>query len=185
MQDIAMISMDLLQNSLSAAANCIKWKYIVEDEWISLSIEDNGCGMDEAILNKVEDPFFTTRTTRNIGLGVPFFKQMVNQCDGKFTLDSIVNQGTLIKGTWLTKHWDNPPLGNIGELALLILNDHPDLELDILFDYHQQIYQFNSKQIAETVAPLPLNTYEVLEWVEYTINQAIQKCQGGMDYEKY
>ena len=185
MQDIAMISMDLLQNSLSAAANSIKWKYIVKDEWISLSIEDNGCGMDEAILNKVDDPFFTTRTTRHIGLGVPFFKQMVTQCDGKFTLDSIVNQGTLIKGSWLAKHWDNPPLGNIGELALLILHEHPDLELDILFDYQQQTYQFNSKQLAETVAPLPLNTYEVLEWVEHTINQAIQKCQGGMDYEKY
>ncbi|MEI7668341.1 MAG: ATP-binding protein [Erysipelotrichaceae bacterium] len=185
MQDIAMISMDLLQNSLSASANLIQWKYSVADDLISLSVEDNGSGMDDKTLLQVDNPFFSTRSTRRIGLGIPFFKQLVTQCEGDFSLNSMVNQGTLIKGSWSAKHWDNPPLGNIGELVLLILHDYPSLELDLIFDYHHQIYCFNSKQVAEALAPLPLNNYDVLQWVELTINQAIQKCQGGMDYEEY
>ena len=79
-----------------------------------VEIEDNGKGMSGAELERVLDPFYTTRTTRRIGLGLPLFAAMVKRCAGEFKITSTPDKGTKIAALMAPKHWDKPPLGGYG-----------------------------------------------------------------------
>ena len=68
------------------------------------SIQDSGCGIPPENLSKIFDPFFTTKPTISIngeptgtGLGMPTCKTMVESYNGKMTIDSVVNEGTIMR----------------------------------------------------------------------------------------
>ena len=186
MQDIAMISLELIQNSVSAKASKIDFTLALaqEDGTSTMIIADNGCGMDEATLAKVSSPFFTSRTTRKVGLGVAFFKQAIQQASGSWNITSALNQGTTVNGTWESKHWDAPPLGNLGEVILILLQGHPEIHLVFNFSTNSSVYTFDSKTFETSIAPVPLSEPAILKWIESEINTNIQNCKGGIDYEK-
>ena len=69
--------LDLVQNSVKAGATLIE--VIVNEDKItdicSLKINDNGCGMDDETLKRASSPFFTSRSTRKVGIGMTMNKQ--------------------------------------------------------------------------------------------------------------
>ena len=73
--EISLNILDISQNSISADATLIEIRVDINTvkKQLFVMITDNGKGMSQEQLALVADPFFTTRTTRNIGLGVPFF----------------------------------------------------------------------------------------------------------------
>ena len=77
MQTLSDHILDIAQNSIRAQASRVEidlQENATEDSLV-ITIKDNGCGMDEATVAKVTDPFFTSRTVRKVGLGIPLFKQ--------------------------------------------------------------------------------------------------------------
>jgi len=186
MQDLAMISLELLQNSLNAQAKHLDFHLTLHqaDGSSTLTISDDGCGMDESTLKKVSSPFFTSRSTRKVGLGVAFFKQAIEQAGGSWDITSVINQGTTITGTWQANHWDAPPIGNIGEVIMICLQGHPDVHLSFNFRFRSSAYTFDSKAFETSIAPVPLSDFAILNWIESEINMSIQHCKGGIDYEE-
>jgi len=181
MQDIAMISLELLINAQSAQATRIQMLYHIDPlkNTVQLRVKDNGKGMDEDTLKKVSSPFYSSRTTRKIGLGLPFFIQSVQQCDGHVDLRSTIGLGTTIEGTWTYDHWDNPPEGNLGECILLCIQANPMTHIEFTYQYQEAVYTFDSKKLQEMIEPLPLDQPEILLWIEQEINQAIKTCKGA------
>ena len=90
MVDLAMHMMDIVQNSLRAGAQRIEIGLMVNsrDHTLLFRIKDDGAGMDAETVKKLDDPFFTTRTTRKVGLGVPFLKMTCEQTDGRLKVFS-------------------------------------------------------------------------------------------------
>lgn len=60
-----------------------------------ISIEDNGCGMSPETLQKIFDPFFSTRATGS-GLGMAISKQLLEQMGGRIAVSSKENAGTTV-----------------------------------------------------------------------------------------
>ena len=87
MRELSLNVMDIAQNSLSAGASLTQ--IVVEEssaeDTLTLKIIDNGRGMTAEQAARVTDPFFTTRTTRKVGLGVPLFKMAAEQTGGSFS----------------------------------------------------------------------------------------------------
>ncbi|HRC80785.1 MAG TPA: ATP-binding protein, partial [Sedimentibacter sp.] len=77
MKEISMHILDITMNSIKADASLVEIN--VEDSkknnWLKITVTDNGRGMSREIIDKVTDPFFTTRTTRKVGLGIPMLKE--------------------------------------------------------------------------------------------------------------
>jgi len=186
MQDLAMISLELVQNSLKANASHLDLSFILNQEngTSTLIVKDDGIGMDEEMLRKVSSPFVTSRTTRNVGLGLAFFTQAIQQADGFVQFESKLNQGTTIKGTWKSDHWDAPPLGNLGEVVLMALQSHPEVHLVFTFSYQSSAYTFDSKAFETSIAPVPISELAILQWIESEINMNIEHCKGEIDHEK-
>ncbi len=136
MQDLSMNILDIAQNSLRAGASCIRIQLFEHDNILELSVEDDGIGMDEEMVERVQDPFFTTRTTRKIGLGIPFLKAIAQQCEGTFSLTSKVNEGTLIRVSMAHDHWDCPPLGDVGDALMIAAS--ADVKVRFIFTYRKQ-----------------------------------------------
>jgi signal transduction histidine kinase len=137
MEDLSLHILDIVENSLSAGASWIKIS-LVEDtrkDLLLLEIQDNGKGMDAAMQGQALDPFYTTRSTRRVGLGLPLLAQAAQQCEGRLDIRSEPGQGTSVKALFRLSHPDLKPLGDISETLRTLLVGRPDLDLH--FEYRQ------------------------------------------------
>lgn len=105
---------------------------------MEIAVIDNGAGMDQEVLDRVVEPFFTTKPTgKGSGLGLSMVYGFARQSGGNLTIDSSPGQGTRVH-ILLPVATGNPvlpkkvveasaplPLG-AGEL-LLVVDDDPSL----------------------------------------------------------
>ena len=107
--------MDVAQNSVRAEADLVRITVTEseKEDTLTIRIADNGCGMTEEQVQQVIDPFFTTRTTRKVGLGVPLFKLSAEQTGGSFDIQSEKGVGTTTTASYVKSHVDMTPLGDI------------------------------------------------------------------------
>ncbi|MEE1105373.1 MAG: ATP-binding protein, partial [Ruminococcus sp.] len=130
MRELSLNVMDVAQNSVRAEATLVF--ITVEDsdknDSLTITIEDNGCGMTEEQVAQVIDPFFTTRTTRKVGLGVPLFKMSAEQTGGSFSIDSEVGRGTKTQASYVKSHVDMTPLGDITSTVSILIRCNPDID---------------------------------------------------------
>jgi hypothetical protein len=127
MRELSMHILDVLENALEAGATQVELS-IVEDleaDRLSIAVRDNGRGMDAAMAERALDPFFTSRTTRHVGLGLPLFVAAARRCDGDLILESAPGQGTTVKATFRHSHLDRAPLGNMSDTLLAFLMGFP------------------------------------------------------------
>ena len=126
MQELSLNILDIAQNSITAKATLIQLTLQVNQEKLYITLQDNGMGMDSETLNKVTDPFFTSRTTRKVGLGIPFFKQAAIMTQGSFDITSKKGEGTTITSIFNTNHIDYIPLCNIWDTVALLIQSNPE-----------------------------------------------------------
>jgi len=130
MRELSLHILDAMQNSLEAGATLIELT-IEEDlkaDRLTITVRDNGRGMAEEQLARIADPFFTTRSTRHVGLGIPLFKAAAEHCNGALTVTSRLGEGTTLQATFQHSHIDRAPLGDIaGTLLAVILGQKCDV----------------------------------------------------------
>ena len=115
MAEISLNILDVAENSVRAKAALIEITVSVntKEDTLTVVIKDDGCGMTADQVKRAQDPFFTTRTTRIVGLGLPFFKQAAESTGGTFSIDSEKGIGTIVKAVFILSHIDRMPLGDI------------------------------------------------------------------------
>jgi anti-sigma regulatory factor (Ser/Thr protein kinase) len=177
MEDISLHILDVVENSIGAGASNVEI-ILVEDtsnDLLSLEIKDDGEGMDEETRKMVTDPFFTTKTVRRIGLGLPLLKQAAEECDGSFSLSSEKGKGTTVSARFRRSHIDRKPLGDIGATVTVLIAGNPDI--DFVFHYRRDDYDYrlNTKEIRDELDGVPINSSEVLR----VLRKDIDKGLGG------
>jgi signal transduction histidine kinase len=66
-----------------------------EKKYIQTEISDSGTGIPEEHLNKIYDPFFTTKEVgKGTGLGLPISKAIITDYNASIGVDSQINKGT-------------------------------------------------------------------------------------------
>lgn len=177
MQDLAMYILEILMNSIHADSKLIKLiiSFIDVNDEVKIILEDDGKGMDEELLKRVTSPFATSRTTRKIGLGVAFLKELCESCDGSLTIESKVNVGTKTTATYALSHIDAPPLGNIGEMMMFAIQANQEIDYELEYiqnDYH---FSFKTKEIRQQLGGMKLDDPDILLWIKDYINQEIRR----------
>lgn len=74
MKELSLNILDIAMNSVKAEATRIDIEIRETEDELEFSVSDNGYGMSEEMIRRVTDPFCTTRTTRKVGLGIPFLR---------------------------------------------------------------------------------------------------------------
>jgi anti-sigma regulatory factor (Ser/Thr protein kinase) len=135
MREISLHILDIAENSVSAGATRIQIQVHENhgSDLMDIVIKDNGKGMDAETVAQVVDPFYTSRTTRKVGLGIPLLKAAAEACDGALTIQSSPGIGTIIEVYFKFTHIDRMPLGDLASTFVALLVAYP--EIDWSFDF--------------------------------------------------
>jgi len=148
MEDLSLHILDIAENSISSSAKRIEIRIDEDPAKDSLAIEiaDDGKGMDEQTLRKARDPFFTTRTTRKVGLGLSLLAQATRECAGTIEVNSTPGRGTTVRAAFHPSHPDCKPMGDIYETMRTLVAGHP--EIDFLFEHKSNgsVYRFDTRE---------------------------------------
>ncbi|MEW6660965.1 MAG: ATP-binding protein [Bacillota bacterium] len=147
MQELSLHVLDLLQNSAEAGANRVSLQ-ILEDsqrDLLVIVVEDNGRGIQPEMLERVTDPFTTTRTTRKVGLGLALLKATAESCGGNLEISSQVGVGTRVLASFQLNHIDRPPLGDIAGTVMVFIAGRRDMVFSYRHCRDSRQYEFSSR----------------------------------------
>ena len=179
MKDISMHVLDILQNSTRAGANKILID-VVEDkaeDILTISINDNGSGMDEETLQKAINPFFTTRTTRNVGLGLSLLKQNAERSGGRLMISSELGKGTEVVALFGLSNVDRPPLGDIAGAIVLTATANTDIRFVFRFKNERIDYIFDTDEVNEALDGIQINNPEIVLCLKKMVEENIGKLE--------
>ena len=179
MEDLALHILDVAENSLNAGASDIRIEIDEDskDDLLRIEIRDNGRGIAPDILPRVIDPFYTTRTTRNVGLGLPFLKQAAEEAEGSFSIKSDLGKGTTVIAAFRNSHIDRKPLGNIADTLIMLIAGHTNVDIFFRFRKDDRDFELDTREIREGLGDVPLNAADVLNQLRELIESAIDELQ--------
>jgi hypothetical protein len=164
--------MDVAQNSVSADASLIGVDVLENGEKLLIQISDNGRGMSLEQASRVTDPFYTTRTTRDVGLGVPLFKLAAEQTGGGLELTSELGKGTAVKASFNTGHIDMTPLGDINETIVLLITCNPAINFVYTREKDGRRFTLDTREVRDILGEdVPLSESDVAAWLREWLNE--------------
>ena len=135
---------------------------------------DDGRGMDDQTLEKVQDPFFTTKGFKKVGLGIPLLKATAQTCRGDFHIRSAVGRGTEVRASLQRSHLDCPPLGNLrGHPAFAAGQPGPGRSAVLLPQRPGRILHFFRDDIRPQVGDLHLSHPDVYRFLKDYIHEGL------------
>lgn len=168
MKELSLHILDLIQNSIEAGAKniYIEMKKDLEKKRLILKIQDDGKGIPPEVLEELKDPFYTTRTTRKVGLGIPLFWEVVRNCGGNMDIVSEVNKGTSIYVEIPMDCIDLPPIGDIPGTILSIIVTNPEIDISLKFEKGNDVFLFSTEDLKKELGKIPLNNLEVISFLK-------------------
>ena len=172
MKEISLNILDIAENSVKARASLTEILLTEKGRKLVLTIRDNGCGMSEEVLKGVTDPFYTTRTTRKVGMGLPLLKLAAEQTGGSMEITSVseeadpVNHGTTVTAVFYEDHLDFTPLGDVISSIVTLIQGHPDTDFYFRHEMEENTVELDTRELREVLEGVPLNSYDVIKWIE-------------------
>lgn len=173
MRELSLNVLDIAQNSVSADSSLVEIEVFenTKKHELTLGVIDNGKGMTKEQLNSVRDPFFTTRTTRKVGLGVPLFKMAAEMTGGSFSIESEVGKGTKVQAFFKTDSIDFTPLGDMTSTVVLLITMNKDIDFVYRFRKNEKSFLLDTRQLKEILGGVPLSEPSIANWLTEYINE--------------
>ena len=140
----------------------------------TLTIEDNGKGMSKEMLNKVIDPFFTSRTTRKVGLGIPLLKQKAELAGGAFYIESEEGKGTILKASFIYNNIDRPALGDVAGVLVLTAASNEDSRFVYQHYTEEGEFIFDTDEVKEILDGVSFNNAKIIHYLKDMINENLK-----------
>ena len=181
MQELALHVMDIAENGLAAGANLITIliRESTKGNRLEITVRDNGRGIPPGLQQKVLDPFYTSRTTRRVGLGLSLLKEATRRCEGEFRVDSQEDRGTEVTAAFRRDHIDLAPLGDMARsLTVLVMGN---AEVDFVYRHRvdEDEFELDTRQIKTELEGVPIEHPEVLRYLTETIRESLAELKAG------
>lgn len=182
MDELSLYVLDITMNSVRAGATKIEILLSEEGEWLDFSVSDNGCGMTDEQVQRLSDPFFTTRKTRKVGLGIPFLTMLAEMTGGYVKIHSTHESGAAEHGTNIfarfgKNHIDFIPVGNMIETVKTLIQGSP--EIDFTFKHKKSTGEIalSCAELREVLGDVPLNEPEILAWIDSYLSEQYEMAK--------
>lgn len=185
MKELSLHILDIAENSVGANATNIVI-CVVEDliaDRLKIEIEDNGKGIAPEMIDKVLDPFTTSRTTRKVGLGIPLLKAAAEMCAGGLTLESTVGVGTKITVEFQHSHIDRMPIGDLPGTILQLVVGYQKINWKFVYRVNDKEFIFDDAILKRELADINLSEPVVIAFIRQEIENGIQEIQPHYKYE--
>ncbi len=169
-----------MENAVEAGATRIEVR-IDEDlgaDRLTIEVADNGRGMNEETVRRVLDPFFTTRKTRHVGLGLPLFAAAARQCDGDLAIESAPGKGTRVRATFRHSHIDRAPLGDMPSALMAILLSGRPVDVAYTHRVGEAEFALDSADVRRELGEVPLTHPAVRQWLWQTLREGEESLRA-------
>lgn len=177
MKELSLNILDIAQNSVTAGATVIRITLTETASELEISVADDGCGMSDEMAASVADPFCTTRKTRKVGLGIPFFKMEAEQTGGSFSIKSRKKElypedhGTETKAVFNKDSIDFTPLGDVVSTICTLIHGAGNADIVFTHTSPQGGVSLDTRELREVLGEVPLGTPEVMEWIRAALQE--------------
>ena len=184
MKELSLNILDVAENSVKAGATLTQILLTEEGNTLTIEIVDDGCGMSEDVVRSVVDPFYTTRTTRKVGMGIPLLKLAAEQTEGNLTIESVTqeadpdNHGTHVTALFYTDHIDFTPLGDVSSSVLTLIQGHPDTDFLFCHQKNGRSVELDTRELRGVLGDVPLNCYDVMTWIKGFLEEQYEEFFG-------
>lgn len=177
MKELSLNILDIAENSVKAGATLTRISLDDDGERLVLTVSDDGCGMTEEVLKTVTDPFYTTRTTRKVGMGLPLLKLESEMTGGEIKVSSRHisghpdDHGTDVSALFYKNHIDCTPLGDVVSTIITLIQGHPDTDFLFIHRIKEKEVKLDTRELREVLVDVPLDTYDVIKWIKEFLNE--------------
>ena len=177
MKELSLNILDITENSVKAKATLTEILIEETEKTLTITITDDGVGMSPETLEAVTNPFYTTRTTRNVGLGIPLLIMSAEQTGGfvkitsKVASDEDSSHGTKVIANYNKDHIDFTPLGDVVSTVVTLIQGHPDTDFLFIHRKGGAEVSLDTRELKEILGDIPLNSYEVIKWIEENLKE--------------
>jgi len=178
MTELSLNVLDVAQNSVKAGAKLIAISVDVSysANLLTIAIDDDGCGMTAEQLAKATDPFYTTRSTRGVGLGVSFFKLAAEMTGGSFAITSEAGVGTKVRAEFVLNSIDRTPLGDMCSTVETLVLYNLNIDFEYAYKVDEAEFTLSTKELKETLGGIPLDTPEIAEYIRDFLKENTAEC---------
>ena len=180
MKELSLNILDIAQNSFTAGASLTEILLTEKENRFVIQVKDDGCGMSEETLLKVSNPFYTTRTTRKVGLGIPLFRLAAEQTGGYIEIQSSQkpeDHGTVITGVFFKDHIDFTPLGDIASTVCLLAQGCREGDMVFRHQTENGEVELDTRALREVLQGLPLSNPDVQLWIKDYVKQQYENIK--------
>ena len=179
MIEISLHILDVVQNSIKAEATnieiCVDEN--IKENYLEVSVKDNGCGMDEEFLKNVTDPFVTKRTTRKVGLGLSLLKSNAEMTGGSMKITSKLGEGTYVSALFGYDSIDRQPLGDMAFTMVTLISCNPYIDFVYKHTINDKMFEFSTVVIKETLGDVFIGEQNVLNWINECIIEGLNEIR--------
>jgi anti-sigma regulatory factor (Ser/Thr protein kinase) len=179
MKELSLHILDIVQNSVQAGATEViidVTESTCTNSYV-IRIEDNGKGMNEEELAMVHDPFYTTKSKKT-GLGIPLLRQHAERANGSLNIYSRKGLGTIVKAAFQLNHLDRQPMGQISKTLISLIRAYPGISFEYNHSVNARDFRFSTAEIKEELGKIPINSAEVLNFLEEMIRDNLQLMEA-------
>ncbi len=182
MKEIALHLLDIVQNSITAEASHVRIRFELDAVgMLTMTVEDDGRGMNEEFVQRVQSPCVTTRSTRRVGLGIPLLMQNAALSGGSVSIKSALGKGTVITARFNTQSIDCLPLGDLSSTLATIIMGNPDKpEFSLICSAPAGEMSFSTEEIRPVLEGVSLSEPSVVQWIQESLNEEIKPILGGI-----
>ena len=170
MKELSLNILDIAKNSVVAQASLIEISLLTDpDGKLTLTIKDDGCGMSEQTVRGVTDPFYTTRKTRKVGMGLPLLKMAAEQTGGGLKIvssDKVGESGTRLEATFDTKSIDFMPIGDIVSTVCILIAGSPEIDFEFSDISPKRSVSLKTAELRAVLGDVSLAEPEVQMWIK-------------------
>ena len=179
MKELALHILDIVHNSLRAKANLIEISIFENptENTYDIRILDNGKGIATDVIDHVTDPFFTSRKTRKVGLGLSLLKQNAERTGGFLTIRSVIGKGTTVICRFTLDNFDRPAIGDIAGVVVDFAASFPEKDFVYNHTTTKANYTFDTREVKETLGEMPINTPSIRSYLKEMINENLDEIE--------
>jgi signal transduction histidine kinase len=145
--------------------------------YLFISIEDNGKGIEKEKLETIQSPFYTTKKERKkkVGLGLPLFKMNAELTGGFFKIDSEIGKGTKVEALFTKDNIDRQPLGRLYDTIIALIFGHSNIEFIIKIANEDKVFELNTLIIKKELDGLSITHPDVIRFIEDYIKEGFNE----------
>jgi hypothetical protein len=181
MLELSMNILDIVENSTRAGASLIRID-IIEDrknDTLRIEIADNGEGMEPDAATKALDPFYTSKTLRRVGLGLPLLSHAAKLTGGGCAIQSKKGEGTTVTAGFGYRHIDRQPLGDMPATMAAIMTGNPGVDFVYSHQSDGKSYQLDTREIKNELEDVPIDHPTVLQVLKENIRDGLKEIGAG------